>query len=263
MQTNGNTLKGKRILVAEDVAVNQFFLRRILEVEGATVTVVSDGSEAVSQVRADNYDLLLMDIQMPEMDGVTATGIIRSMEDATKAGIPIIALTANALKGDNQRYLDAGMDNYISKPYSPDKLYAVIGGLLPTQEKERITGGAGAVSLGGLLYDLSMIRSMSNGNEEFVRDIVSLFLATIPDDLKALSEAGQASSWNEVSRIAHKLKSAVEHMGIHSLGDPIRQLEDVTNETDTQHIPALIAQVSAIMAEVFDQLKNSQSPENI
>ncbi len=255
MQPSASVLRGKRVLVAEDVPVNQFFLRHILEAEGAVVTVVSNGSDAVTQVQENNYDLLLMDIQMPVMDGATATGIIRSMEDAGKANMPIIALTANALKGDNQRYLDAGMNDYIAKPYSPDKLYAVIGVLLQQQETAATAENNKRGSTAGLLYDLSMMQAVSNGNTEFVRDIVNLFLETVPEDLKALSAAGQASAWDEVARISHKLKSAIEHMGIHSLGDPIRRLERVTEETDTRHIPALIAQVNNTVTEVFAQLK--------
>ncbi len=259
VQTNVGLLKGKRILVAEDVPVNQFFLRHILETEGAYVVVVNNGKDAVSHVQEDTYDLLLMDIQMPEMDGATATGIIRLMEDKRKADIPIVALTANALKGDNQRYLDAGMNDYIAKPYTADRLYAVIKALLQQQEMTPVKDDAAETS-NGLLYDLSMMQAVSNGNTDFVRDIINLFLETIPEDLKALVAAGEVSAWNDIARIAHKLKSAVEHMGIHSLADTIRRLERVTDEhADLQQVPALIARVNDTMTAVFTQLKENST----
>lgn len=114
-----------RILVAEDNDVNQIVIRALLERAGHRVDIVGDGIEAVSAVMNHPYDVVLMDVQMPEMDGITATGRIRALDDARK-DIPIIALTANAMKGDRDRYIAAGLNDYVSKPIDANLLNAAL-----------------------------------------------------------------------------------------------------------------------------------------
>jgi CheY-like chemotaxis protein len=111
---NYQSLGNRYVLVAEDVELNQYLVRHIMESWGVTVDVVCNGREAVNKIQENNYDLVLMDIQMPEMDGMEATRAIRQLSDPVKAAIPIVALTANALKGDSEKYLAAGMIFYPS-----------------------------------------------------------------------------------------------------------------------------------------------------
>ncbi|MCZ6770936.1 MAG: response regulator, partial [Proteobacteria bacterium] len=115
-----------RILLAEDNHVNQMVVIAMLRGAGHTVDVAGNGIEAVEAINTRPYDLVLMDIQMPEMDGVTAAKAIRALDDAARASIPIIALTANAIKGDREKYLAAGMDDYISKPVDQAALHETI-----------------------------------------------------------------------------------------------------------------------------------------
>ena len=119
-----------RILVAEDNAVNQRLIVRLLEKRGYRADVAADGREAILAIAQAPYDLILMDCQMPEMDGFEATQSIRRTERGTERHIPIIALTANALAGDRDRCLAAGMDDYLTKPIKADDLYAAIERLL-------------------------------------------------------------------------------------------------------------------------------------
>jgi CheY-like chemotaxis protein len=112
--------------VAEDNVVNQRLAVRTLEKEGHTVVVASDGVKTLAALEGDQFDVVLMDVQMPVMDGVETTAVIRSKESATSAHIPIVAMTAHALTGDEQRFLDSGMDAYVSKPVSPRELFAAI-----------------------------------------------------------------------------------------------------------------------------------------
>jgi CheY-like chemotaxis protein len=109
-------LKDARILVAEDNIVNQFVIRKILEELGCKATIVNDGIEVVKSWKARRYDIILMDIQMPNRDGIAATGVIRKLENGERA-IPIIAITANALTSDRDACIEAGLDDYLSKPY--------------------------------------------------------------------------------------------------------------------------------------------------
>ena len=121
-QTLGRNL---RILIAEDNHVNQLVLQAILEKTDHHVDMVNNGLEAVAAVLRCSYDLILMDVQMPEMDGVTATRAIREMKGEAEL-IPIIAVTANAMVGDREKYVEAGMTDYISKPINPVKLFEIL-----------------------------------------------------------------------------------------------------------------------------------------
>ena len=122
--------RGIRILVAEDNEVNRSVIRGLLTKSGHAVDIVVDGVEAVAAAMRSSYDLILMDVQMPKMDGIAATARIRSLSgDAGR--VPIIAVTANAMAGDRERYLAAGMDDYVSKPIDPAKLAAVIAYFAP------------------------------------------------------------------------------------------------------------------------------------
>jgi CheY-like chemotaxis protein len=112
-----------RVLLAEDNAINQKLAIRLLEKQGHTVTVAGDGREAVAAVAGDGqFDIVLMDVQMPNMSGLEAAAAIRGMERGTGNHVPILAMTAHAMKGDQERCLDAGMDGYISKPIQPDRM---------------------------------------------------------------------------------------------------------------------------------------------
>jgi CheY-like chemotaxis protein len=115
-----------RVLIADDNVVNQKLISQLLQGRGHDVTVVSTGREAVEEVTRGDYDLVLMDLQMPEMDGLEATALIRRRERLTHLRVPIIALTAHAMAGDRERCLDAQMDDYVAKPIKAGELFEVI-----------------------------------------------------------------------------------------------------------------------------------------
>ena len=124
-----------RILLAEDNLVNQKLASRLLENQGHTVVVAADGAQALGTLEKQNFDLVLMDAQMPVMDGFECTAAIRRLEQATRAHIPIIAMTAHAMVGDRQRCLQAGMDGYIAKPVHAHELFETIEMVLTHVEK--------------------------------------------------------------------------------------------------------------------------------
>jgi CheY-like chemotaxis protein len=124
--------RGLRILLAEDNHVNQILAVRLLEKRGHHVQVAGDGREALEKLKTADFDLVLMDVQMPVMGGFEATAAVREMEKGTGKHIPIVALTAHAVKGDRERCLAAGMDGYIGKPIHPEELFQQIEALIPS-----------------------------------------------------------------------------------------------------------------------------------
>ena len=273
---NFKDLDSIKILVAEDVELNQFLIKHILESWGCDVTVVSNGIEAVDKVKKQPFDVILMDIQMPEMDGITATKIIRTLyivdksvitkkirtlNAKDKSAIPIIALTANALKGDGERYLEIGMNGYVTKPYTEEKLFQVISQVIRTNNNLKVKSVATSVSSNittdrvkdEKFFDLSFINSISKGDKEFARKIIVIFQETMPALLDTLMKAGAEHKVDQVSKTAHKMKSNIDLLGIHSLRDVIRKLESV--ELTTTESSNYIEKVKYILKEVFVQLQ--------
>jgi CheY-like chemotaxis protein len=134
-----------RVLIAEDNMVNQTLARRLLEKRGYAVSVVGDGRAALEAVNRESFDIVLMDVQMPSMDGFEATAAIRQQEELAGTHIPIVAMTAHAFKGDQERCLAAGMDAYISKPIRQQDLYATIESLLGQSRTAEPDGDSGQV----------------------------------------------------------------------------------------------------------------------
>ncbi|HJU46337.1 MAG TPA: response regulator [Chitinophagaceae bacterium] len=268
VELNYASLKGKKILLAEDVELNQFIARHLLESWGIEVMVANNGREALAAVEKSDYDLVLMDIQMPEMDGIEATKYIRLLADPVKAKVPVIALTANALKGDSEKYLSVGMTDYLSKPFDETKLFQVITrnmtnleeGEVPAVDKEEVPVTVkqkeNAPMTTDTLYDLTTIRSISGGDENFVKKMIDLFIETVPQNVEELNKALAEQDWEQVSKMAHKLKSTLDSMGIASVKQDVRTVEqNAKNKESLKDIPALVGNISTTVAACIEQLK--------
>jgi CheY-like chemotaxis protein len=243
-------LDGKTILVAEDVELNQHLTRHILESSGASVVIANNGSEALAWLKKQYFDCILMDVQMPEMDGVEATEQIRRLPDPVMSATPIIALTANCQAEDLLKYQRAGMDDYLAKPFDEALLLGAI--LSNAKKKKEVVSTA----TGAGLYDLSMIRSISGGDPAFIKKMILLFIETVPQNVKELVDSCRSQNWEQVSKMAHKLKSTVDSMGIKSIHDDIRQVEaQAKAREDLEALPQKIEQVEAVISLCIRQLR--------
>src|SRR5437667_6551080 len=196
-----------RVLVAEDSLTNLAIASALLERWGHSVTRAGNGRDAVAAVEAGVYDLVLMDVQMPGIDGLEATRLIRDAERTTPRRVPIMAMTASAMKGDRERCLEAGMDGYLAKPLDADEPFeaverfaapALAAGDPPTA-RERFPDGA----------DVATIVERMDGDRMAARDMGRLFLVEYPRcvlDLRAALEAGDPEG---VSRAARALKGSI------------------------------------------------------
>ena len=166
-----------QVLVAEDNQVNQMVATRIFQKLGHQVTVVSNGREALSAVQAGKFDLIAMDVQMPEMDGLDATSAIRSWEKAAGTHIPIMAMTAHAMKGDRERCLAAGMDGYTSKPIRIRELEQAIAQLTSSPKPSKAPVSEGSHADG--VIDHAALLAGVDGDRRLLRELVRLFLVRL------------------------------------------------------------------------------------
>jgi CheY-like chemotaxis protein/HPt (histidine-containing phosphotransfer) domain-containing protein len=245
-------LLGKTILVAEDVEMNQHLIRHILESSGAKVIIARNGAEALEQVIKQKFDCVLMDVQMPEMDGIQATINIRKLEDPRISAIPIIAITANCEPDDLLKYEQAGMDDFLAKPIVEARLIdTILSNALPVNAN----GCPDSEAQVNKLYDLAMIRSVSGGDNAFIKKMILLFIETVPQNVKELVDATGQKNWEQVSKMAHKLKSTVDSMGIRSLHEQIRTVEaNAKNGEQLERMPDMVKQVESVVSLCVQQL---------
>ncbi len=249
----------RNILVADDVVMNQELARMIMESWGLQIDIAANGREALKKVVANNYDLVLMDIQMPEMDGVQSTIAIRDLADKEKSQIPIVALTANVLKHDKERYIASGMNDILAKPFTEEGLFYIVAKNLGIdvgeKEKPQQHPAENKTTAPGQ-YDLSMIRSVSGGDEAFIKKMIDIFLATIPQSLNDLQQHAAAEDWEQLGKSAHKLKSTIDSMGINALKQDIRALEGFGRKRENLAlIPALVQKVVTVMNACQDAIR--------
>ena len=247
-------LSGKTILVAEDVEMNQHLIRHILESCGARVVIARNGTEAVELVKNQSFNCVIMDVQMPEMDGIQATLQIRKLEDPLVSTIPIIALTANCQEEDLLKYEQAGMDDYLAKPIVEEQL---IDAILSNSVNEKQEISATGESDQNKLYDLNMIRSVSGGDEAFIKKMILLFIETVPQNVQELVDATSHKNWEQVAKMAHKLKSTIDSMGIRSLHDQIRKVEQQAKKVEhPDQMPEMVKHVESVVSLCIQQLRS-------
>jgi signal transduction histidine kinase/DNA-binding response OmpR family regulator/HPt (histidine-containing phosphotransfer) domain-containing protein len=225
-------LRPLRILLTEDNLVNQKVAKRVLEKEGHVVTVCQNGREAVEAVRADHFDLILMDIQMPVMDGYEATAAIREWEGATGRRLPIIALTARALKGDRERCLGGGMDAYVTKPLRPQTLLDAIGEFFPSEETlgRKSDGETPAPARYGESFDPAAALDLVDGDETLLREMVAVFLDEAPRLLSGVENALAKQDLHSLERAAHALKGTVGSFAARRAYEAAKRVEEAARE---------------------------------
>ena len=219
---------------------------------GLDVTVADDGAQGVALVRTSDFDVVLMDCQMPVMDGYQATAVIRTMPDGRGRLLPIIALTANALQGDEQACLDAGMNAFLAKPYSLATLRATLAKWLPEAENP-ISAAASAIVDAAPLHvkqnaaainpkAIEALRQLEHaGSSELVAKLVNLFLAKADKDLAQMAVALVEGQSVVLIRLAHTLKSNADILGAEALAACYREVESSARDGRLAEVGELIA----------------------
>jgi two-component system sensor histidine kinase/response regulator len=237
------TFRGNKILLVEDNPVNQRVAQRTLQNLAAEVTIANNGAEALERVAAASFDVILMDCQMPVMDGFTATRRIRELESSRGSKrLPIIALTANVMSEDRENCIAAGMDAHLGKPIEPARLIEALSRFLKAR--------ASAPPI-----DREALRALTGGDAEFERELAETFVSSGDQCLAEIMAALSVSDFDTVRKRAHSLKGASANIHARDLSQAASSLEDAVRENSIPAIGALVADLTEKLAAVNAELR--------
>jgi CheY-like chemotaxis protein/HPt (histidine-containing phosphotransfer) domain-containing protein len=264
-------LRGANILLAEDNPFNQQVAAELLEETGATVALANNGREALALLFKERFDIVLMDVQMPEMDGYEATRRIRAT--SRLAGQKVIAMTANAMAEDRERCLASGMDDFISKPIDPDQIVLVLAKWLPDRAgitpeeglvadlrsgKERRRGGdrrAAKVRMGDDVIDLAILGHLVSDDPDKVRKFALKFLETAQKTLAEMDAAHTSGDLAALGGLGHKLKSSARTVGAMGFADLCQALESADKANDLSQAGMLLRQLHPLLERIARQVE--------
>jgi PAS domain S-box-containing protein len=250
-----HSLRGLKVLLVEDNKMNQMVVCKFLKKWGVETDIAADGMEAIDKLKNHWYQLILMDLQMPHLDGYATTRFIRNNMQEYLKNIPILALTASALMNVKQNTLEAGMNDFITKPFDPKDLYAKL--LKYTSSGYSMNTRPQPASVQKFQHiDLNYLEDVSASDKKFIKEMIRLFMKQTPGFIDILQRATQTSDWANIRYMAHKMKATIAMMGIAELQPIIMQLEKyASQESQLAEVATLVKKISAICDEVYEELE--------
>ena len=228
---------------------------KILDTFGFNVTAVNDGQEAVNEIENGNYDLVLMDLQMPNVDGFTATKHIREMKNS-KSVVPIIALTAHALLGDKEKCLNAGMTDYIAKPISGQDLVKKIDILLDIRVEDTVHHQVEQTKKKHELLDRERLKTISLGDHEFEKDLLSSYMSDLDQKIQTLHEMIAKNDIKRIIEIAHSIKGSSYSIGAIRAGDEAYAIELSGKNNDWLNVSDRIDKLGTVLSDTKSKIEN-------
>jgi CheY-like chemotaxis protein len=244
-----------KLLVAEDTPFNQKFIMRLLERWKHQATLVENGRQVLDTLQNETFDLILMDVQMPEMDGLEATKVVREHELTTGAHIPIIAMTAHAVKGDRERCLEAGMDEYISKPIDSDKLFDIIETLFRGRDTQVIPNASEEKSIDFDGFDKELLLKAFDHDWDFLKEVVDVFYSDYPRMLNDLQQAYKDRDASTLMRTAHSLKGMLRNFQADAGAEVAYEIEKNGKREEFKGVGKNIETLAGHLAGVEDELR--------
>ncbi|MDV6220978.1 PAS domain S-box protein [Flavitalea sp. BT771] len=249
LQDVAGLLAGRQFLVVEDNPINQKLMGFVLQKAGAAVTMADNGEEAIEKLKVHTYDLIIMDLQMPGMDGYETT---RQLRGHLHIRTPVMAMTANALNGEQLRCLEAGMNDYMSKPFEFKEFYARVTALL----RNSGTTSAQDIPIGDIpdFYSLSLLEEV--GDEGYLLDILNTFLTNLPEQLAELQDAGKAKDHDRLFFISHKLKGSCGMLQAATLIEKLAIIQQLAKErSDASKV---VDEAAALFHRLLHQLESER-----
>jgi PAS domain S-box-containing protein len=259
------TTRALRILLAEDNTVNRRVVTALLSKRRHTVTEVVNGREAIEAIATQEIDLVLMDVQMPEMDGLEATAAIRRLEQGGATRVPIIALTAHAMKGDRERCLAAGMDGYLSKPLNAAEMFALIEALSERQaiddRQEAANASAGDHPLGEQVIDVEEALARVEGDRDLLRELAAMLRDETPRFLSEIKRCAEERDARGLVASAHSFKGACSNLSAKPAANAALALEMLGRESRFDEIGARVAELEHESTRLDDALLSLSEEE--
>src|SRR5690348_8099615 len=260
----GHTLRHEkrklRILLAEDDLVNRQLAEHLLRKFGHHVTSASNGRKAVEAIQAsglESFDAVLMDVQMPEMDGIEATAAIRELEKGKSRRLPVIAMTAHAMKGDCSRFLESGMDGYIAKPVQASELLTVIDQNVPPAGEPPLERRPQPAPLE--IIDWKRGLAAADGDSALLNELLKMFANQAPASLEKLRSAVEMKDAPAVERAAHTVKGAVSNFGADAAVQAALKLEVMGRHGDLEHAGEALRSVEQEIRRVLAAIETLQT----
>lgn len=266
------SLGNLRILLAEDNRVNQFITEAMLQDWGFIVDTAANGREAISLISEYNYDIILMDIQMPDLNGIEATRMIRNLPDKKKARTPIIALTANTSRSMHKQYISEGMTDLLIKPYKEVTLFTKIShhigkqdpSLMSALQRPRFPARRKPSSQQVTLYDLSLLQNDSKNNPAFIQRMLTIFIESIPPIIVQMKVHLEKNEIDSICSLAHKIKPTIDGAGIISLKETIRNIENYRDKKRTRdQLTSDIARLEEVLHKVVESFRDEIEKLNL
>lgn len=251
--------KNLSVLAVDDQEYNLELIKIILEKWGARVVVAESGKEAVNKFQEKDFDLVLMDVQMPEMSGLEATNIIRNSGKSNALTIPIIALTAASTKEETDKCIQSGMNGYLLKPFKQKELRQALDHYLQSEENEQPE----KQPVVSVTYDLQKLEAVSSGNKKFVLNMLEVFVKNTRYDLKILEKHVSEKKWKSAGLQAHKMIAPSRHLGISLLADLLEKIENNgLYGKNVDEIPELVQETKNIALTVTCLLEEEMKKIN-
>lgn len=255
---NENLLKvageklGLKVLLAEDNPVNQKLALKLLERWGCHCDLARNGFEAVELASQNRYDVILMDVQMPEMDGFEATTILRKREKEETEHVPIVAMTAHAMAGDRERCILAGMDDYISKPIRPEALKKLLEGFSKAKNTHALREEHMVQPQGGTdcPFDFAELRANCANSEELVNEMMAIFSEEVVEQVAALRKACSIKEAKEICEAAHKLKGSCKTVAAKQMAEVCQRLESLARAGHLEGVQEALTEIERSYEEV-------------
>lgn len=253
IKKNFEKRKNYKILLAEDNIINQKVAIRMLNSSGYKVDAVMNGEQAINIYSDQDYDLILMDVQMPEMDGFTATKKIREM-DPPKNSIPIIAITAHALVGDRERCLEAGMNDYVSKPIMAKDIVQIIDRLLRIDQSVKIEIPEDKNDK--RYFDFERLKQISLGDPVFEKDLLGDYIVDAETKLESIREFTGSKNLSKIITLAHTLKGSSYSVGAILVGDEALGIELSAKNNDIESVSERLNKLAKSISETRNIIKD-------
>jgi CheY-like chemotaxis protein len=250
-------LRGKQVLLVEDNKFNRQIAKAFLTNAHIQVVEAENGAAAVDIIQTHRFDLILMDMQMPVMNGLEATAVLRQ-----QLGLPtpIIALTANAIKGEREKCLEAGMDDYLAKPFQEDELLKLIGDWVLGHRAERQAAAAALLESASPnpeapLYKLDLLYQIGQGDDDFVALMLGSFIESCEEATHDFTQVLHTQDAQLLKAATHKLKPSLDHLHVHQALPLVEQLDSWADPFEPEVLRPLIETVNQLLQHIIGQMQ--------